>query len=208
MDGQKTRDICEDFQEFSQAMNTKMLRAATEGHVHCLKEAIDGGADVNFLDPIATERYLKTTRDTETEYVDDSESDDDDPWRENDPPPKTALIHAVENNHIHCVELLIKSGADMHGSDASDRIPLHVTAEKGHHKIMDLLTKAGVDVDLEVPDYDTTPLMFAAQNGHMTCLKLLIKAGADVNKKDADHCTAYDHAMHNDHHECCQLFKV
>ena len=49
-----------------------------------------------------------------------------------------------------------------------------------HAKCLDLLMKAGADVNMPT----CTALMLSSYNGHYRCLDRLIKAGANVNKVD------------------------
>ena len=111
-----------------------------------------------------------------------------DQYNRNDPPQKTALIHAAENGNNECVELLINSGAEVDKTDTSARTPLMAAAENGHDGVVELLIKAEADVNLEQQDEDEhidtgfTAVMFAEKNGHKSCVKLLVDAGAEVNK--------------------------
>ena len=234
---------CEDFPEFIRALGKKMLRAATEGHVRCMKAAMDAGADVNFRDEptLDDDPYEDSDRNDDTFPSFDSISDEE---KYVGPSFKTALILASENNRIQCVELLIKSGADVNQHDTLCYTALMAAAEKGNHEIMEMLIEAGSDVDMEhdngirsygnaltyatknghsrcvemlikegadldMQTYDRengfTALMLAVKYGFSDCVELLIEAGADVNVKDTRRLTAYDHAMDNNRHDCCQL---
>ena len=187
-------DKCEDFPEEIQALkNKRMFRAAAEGHLGCLKAAIDAGADVNILDePTGQRKEILDAEDTlfsglinkHTVLFADEYPDQ---YNRNDPPQKTALIHAAENGSDECAELLINSGAEVDKTDTSARTPLMVAAENGHERVVELLIKAGADVDLvqqdesERIDTDFTAVMFAEKNHHKSCMKLLVDAGAEID---------------------------
>ena len=143
-------DVCNDFPEEIQALkNKRMHRAATQGHVTCLKAAIEAGADVNehdeptgqrkeILDGINTFSSCATSKYAELIF----EKED-----LNNPPQKTALVLSAENGHNECVEFLIKSRADVNKKDTLGRTPLMAAAESGHHQCADQLIQAGADVN-------------------------------------------------------------
>ena len=190
-----------------------MLRGATDGHIRCLKEAINTGADVNFLEETSDTPEVNDYFSLSLLNLGFIE----------EPPSKTPLIHTVENNHVQFAELLIKEGANVNRTYTWGRSPLMVADEKGHYEIMEflivdveydengqgrcvkMLIKAGADVDLQT--YHLTALMLAAKNGHSGCVELLMKVGADVNNTDDYDCTAYEHAVNNGHDNCCHLLK-
>ena len=55
------------------------------------------------------------------------------------------------------------------------------TQERSHQKCIDLLIKAGADVNARGM-YDTMPLVLAACNGHYECVVLLLRAEILINK--------------------------
>lgn len=61
---------------------------------------------------------------------------------------------------------------------------------------LDLLMRAGVDIDATNPDKET-PLIVAAQTMNVRALKCLLAAGADKTVKNAEGKTAYDIAVEN-----------
>jgi uncharacterized glyoxalase superfamily protein PhnB len=58
---------------------------------------------------------------------------------------------------------------------------LHLAAENGHLTCVEVLLKAGFDVDKRDRLDNATALHWAAQGGHLDVVKRLIAAGADVN---------------------------
>eukprot|EP00955_Chlamydomonas_euryale_P091016 364589-Chlamydomonas_euryale.AAC.10 len=66
--------------------------------------------------------------------------------------------------------------------------PLNAAAERGHADIVDVILRAGADVNLQVVvggklffGVGMTPLCFAASNGHLDIVVMLLDAGADPN---------------------------
>lgn len=58
--------------------------------------------------------------------------------------------------------------------------PLHHAAYAGHVEIIELLIKAGANVEALALN-GATPLMRAIQSSRPSCVDVLLKAGADVN---------------------------
>ena len=122
---------------------------------------------------------------------------------------KSPLQRAVENCHDDVAEVLIKAGAIVtydvlqiagesgsekcvslllnvdleHAIHGHDRQMLYYAAAKGRENIVDLLLKAGVEMNekLYTRTKTVTAILAAAANGHVRCAKLLIEAEADVN---------------------------
>ena len=94
----------------------------------------------------------------------------------------TALMKAAENGHDTCLDVLIKSGANVNASDPifeHRNTALARAVNKGHDKCVELLLEAKANVETE---YGCDPvLMLAATKGYARCVDLLIKSGADVN---------------------------
>ena len=92
--------------------------------------------------------------------------------------PYPALIRAINNDHVECVKLLLRKGANVNAR--SSETALITAAKCGNQKCVELLIKAGADVNL-TDTSGCTALIEAAKFGHETCLELLVKAGAKVN---------------------------
>ena len=110
------------------------------------------------------------------------------------------------NRYFNCVELLLKAGADVNMRVNNGRTAIFQTAFSTEEamreelesfgwnykpdrqslvKCADLFIRAGADVNVVDPDYNT-PLLLVARCGSYPCLQLYIQAGADVNKVKAD----------------------
>ncbi len=121
-----------------------------------------------------------------------------------------ALIRAVDAGHVACVELLIDFGADVNlgkyspGADLPERNALVIASSQGDTKIVQVLIRAGANVNATGEDR-TTALYAAARNGHVDSVRLLLEGGADVDKAGKDRFTPVMRAASAGHVECLQL---
>ena len=116
----------------------------------------------------------------------------------------TALIYAVRNANIKCVEILIANRADVnvilrHKPDFTYMTPgvegPLITSMKLWHLfspypygtmmgIFDLLLDSGADVNKPCYYHNRTPIMYAVALENIYCFKKLIEKGAQVNSTD------------------------
>ncbi len=90
----------------------------------------------------------------------------------------TALREAVMNHRIECVEILLKSNAEVNILGPQRYTVLNTAACFGFEDIMKLLLEHNADPDL--PNVDgNTPLICAIINHNMSCIELLLRGGAD-----------------------------
>ena len=82
--------------------------------------------------------------------------------------------------------------------------PVHYAARDGLTDIMDLLIKAGADVEART-SYGQTPAQFAAANYHPQILKLLQVAGAAFNAKSNSEWTLAHFAARDGNRECLEV---
>ncbi|XP_042659038.1 ankyrin repeat domain-containing protein 6 isoform X5 [Tyto alba] len=89
------------------------------------------------------------------------------------------LLVAAYKGQVENVVQLINKGAKVavtkHG-----RTPLHLAAHKGHLHVVQILLKAGCDLDIQ-DDAGDTALHVAAALNHRKVVKLLLEAGADAS---------------------------
>uniref|UniRef100_A0A8C3GVI5 Ankyrin repeat domain 6 n=1 Tax=Corvus moneduloides TaxID=1196302 RepID=A0A8C3GVI5_CORMO len=89
------------------------------------------------------------------------------------------LLVAAYKGQVENVVQLINRGAKVavtkHG-----RTPLHLAAHKGHLHVVQVLLKAGCDLDIQ-DDAGDTALHVAAALNHKKVVKLLLEAGADAS---------------------------
>ena len=93
---------------------------------------------------------------------------------------------AVQKGNHHHLKKLIEEGAYIPKGENS---PLFKAAMNGSHQCIDLLIKAGADVNTLDP-CGGTALMLAARSGHFKSVNILLKAGAEVSIADKYNVTA------------------
>ena len=101
-----------------------------------------------------------------------------------------ALYDAVENREIDVVADLLRSGVDVNVSveiESATHIwgnivetPLHVAANNGDLEIVELLIKAGANVNV-LDGENNTPLYWASYHGHVDVVRLLCNQKADTS---------------------------
>src|SRR5262245_32200633 len=96
----------------------------------------------------------------------------------------TALHWAAYRNDVEMTRLLIQAGANIKATTRlGDYTPLFLAAKNGGAAVVELLLKAGSDVN-STNKTGTTPLMLAAASGRPDAVKVLLEHGADVNAVD------------------------
>ncbi len=91
-----------------------------------------------------------------------------------------ALMKSAEFGHVHCIQLLTESKADVHYRNTDGESPVHRSARNGHVGAVRMLLEAKADVNA-ANNNGVTPLYIAAQNGHAGAVRMLLEAKADVN---------------------------
>ncbi|RCV11122.1 hypothetical protein SETIT_2G162100v2 [Setaria italica] len=94
---------------------------------------------------------------------------------------KTPLYLACQCGNDRMMELLLQHQADPNAVVLLVYTPLKAATYAHSLKAVELLIKAGADVNAGQP---VTPLMVAALAGYTECIKCLLKAGADANIPD------------------------
>lgn len=84
------------------------------------------------------------------------------------------LCNAVKNKNISQIQSLLDKGADINAS-FNYKTPLHIAAQNGFEKIVELLLNAGAKCDILTLD-EETPLDLAISNKHEKVAELLKKA--------------------------------
>lgn len=100
-----------------------------------------------------------------------------------DSAPATALMEAARNGKPHCVQLLLKNGAEVDQKNGTGITALMCAACNGNTDCIELLLKAGAKIDTKDRNGHTA-LMRAIARGTINCVVFLLKKGA--NKKIED----------------------
>ena len=99
-----------------------------------------------------------------------------------DPMGRTALYHAVAQNHIKIASLLLERGADANRpmTEQPKDYPLHIAAEQGNASMVELLIKHDAKVNAQAGN-GRTPLYMAVMKNHLDAARVLLEAAADPN---------------------------
>ena len=93
----------------------------------------------------------------------------------------TALMLAVENGQEEMLKLLLqKDGIKLDLFNYSDNTALMLASKKGCIKIVEMLLRAGADVNLSLA-LEKTALIYASEEKHIEVIDLLLGAGANIN---------------------------
>jgi ankyrin repeat protein len=96
----------------------------------------------------------------------------------------TALHWAARWNDLETAGLLIRSGADPKLANHDGATPMFLAAQNASAPMIELLVKAGVDVNAPVLAHGETALMMASRSGGVDAVKMLLDHGARIDAKD------------------------
>ena len=96
----------------------------------------------------------------------------------------SALSAAVYVGSFDIVKYLIESGADVNLASDDGTTPIIIAAQTKQGEMIEILAKAGGNVNYIFPVTGLSPLIFAASKGAASSVEQLIKNGANVNYKD------------------------
>jgi len=115
-----------------------------------------------------------------------------------------AIIKAVEIGETEHVQILLRSGANIHARTSTGQSLLHVAAIHGHIAITGiLLTRIKYDADFD--DEGLTPLLYAALHGNHRVVKLLIEYGHSIYDIASSGLTSLHAAVYSRDHRTLDL---
>jgi ankyrin repeat protein len=126
-----------------------------------------------------------TTTDTDADGILDGDEDHDEDGlinieEQND---IEGLHHAISNGDTKDVIKLLEYSQYIPIVDGRHRTALALASKYGYSEIVQILLRAGADVN-EKDVNGFTALMLSAYSGHADVVKILLEAGADVNVRD------------------------
>ncbi|MFT4128879.1 ankyrin repeat domain-containing protein [Labrys sp. (in: a-proteobacteria)] len=93
---------------------------------------------------------------------------------------RTALLAAVQGNHVAVARHLIEAGADVNAKDAIEDSPYLLAGARGYLDILRLTLSHGADLK-STNRYGGTALIPASERGHVDTVRALIEAGVNVD---------------------------
>ena len=119
----------------------------------------------------------------------------------------TALHMAAYNGHSKIVELLLEHDATIDCRDSEGKTPLTHACTGPFAETVEILVKAGADINAKESTESFTPLMMAAGLGQTDVVKVLLRHDADKSVVDDDQESAIDHARNGGHAEIVKLLQ-
>eukprot|EP00055_Hartaetosiga_balthica_P012879 m.63951 g.63951 ORF g.63951 m.63951 type:complete len:1091 (+) comp8095_c0_seq1:189-3461(+) len=117
----------------------------------------------------------------------------------------SALFHATEAGHTHCVRILAQNGANLQFRDADGRTLLHWAAISTHHEILEILL-SGEGINVDSTDRELrTPLHNSVFVESLASTEVLLKHGANPNEQDNMGIAALHWAVSKDNMDMCRL---
>ena len=97
---------------------------------------------------------------------------------------ETLLFHAIKQDKISAVDVLLKLGADVNWKNNNKLTALHLVAKTGNEQIANLLLNKPTNLNVlnKFNKFKSTPLDAAARAGSLNVAKALLEKGANVNK--------------------------
>ena len=176
--------------------DTLLHKAVREGRVNVVKTLLSKGAAPRILnvagqtplDIIKNEKLKKLFNPSKNEVPVSEES------------LKMQFFEALNEGTVERAESFIKAGGTklLMSRDANFKTAMHIAAEKGHLKLIQMLQDKGLDPEAKDKDGRTT-LFHGAINGHDDVVLYLLKNGSIRNERDKSQRTPLHHAAAKGH---------
>ena len=167
--------------------DTPLIFASSRGHTQIAEILLRAGACVNCTGNDDMTPLIAASHRGHTEAVRLLLALGADTTKKTKSEKRTALASAAAEDHTEIIALLLSAGADIECKDNFSETPLSIAAENGHLKAVEILYKAGGNVNatpfLWAPAIRHTPMTAAIERGNVETIKLLLTLGIDVNQK-------------------------
>lgn len=171
---------------------TPLILAAASGHVDCVAELLDQGAEVNAKRVVRSAKFHHQKQTHLKILLPFSQTG------------TTALFFAAQEGNLEVARVLLGAGAAVDQGSCDGATPLFVACQAGHIVMVKELLDSGAQVNISMRDH-ASPLFIAAQNGHRNVCTLLINRGASVDKARADQATPLWIAAQMGHDHICKI---
>lgn len=132
-----------------------------------LLAACENGEIQEVLDLLNSEKHGDLIADINTKGLDDF----------------TPLHHAVSEDYLELVKILISKGANVDSPSITLRTPLHIAACRGDEGVIEVLCKAHASINIQDKD-GNTPAHLLSSYGNHSGLKTLLNYNPDLNIKN------------------------
>ncbi|KAL6439738.1 hypothetical protein ACFW04_004057 [Cataglyphis niger] len=215
-------------------INVLLLQASFKGHINIIRYLCQNGANINYMEPdhgltplhlcafrncLDGVRYLieqGAKIDTSTKYTPFHYAAFGDAFDvaqylmqyginpESTDMEETVLHAAARSNALHVLSLLAPNSKELDRLDQDGYAAIHHAADRGDSNCLDVLLKAGCQVNL-LTIKKNTALHLAAEAGCADNLILLIEAKADLELKNNRGYTALHLAARSHSLECVEI---
>jgi ankyrin repeat protein len=128
------------------------------------------------LDHACSEGHERVARELLDAGASTEDAEDDEQW--------SPIQWACVNDHAATVALLLERGASLQSIDVEGQTLLLLACDRGHEDVVEVLIRAGADVDESGGSGDVTPLLVAVRRGYHRIVRRLVDAGADAEALD------------------------
>jgi len=181
------KDIFTDINATDNNGKTSLMLASEKGYKDIVEYALKEGADIDLQDNDDNTALMLATKNGHENIIkllDNLEKNKDNT-------PNTQLLENAHSDNLQGVEDAIKSGANINAINRNLETALYWASYNGNTKMVELLIKAGADVNLG------SPLKAAIDNHNVyhengaEIAELLLKAGATFNNNEMKQATGF-----------------
>jgi hypothetical protein len=95
-----------------------------------------------------------------------------------------SIVEAAKSGRASEVQWFLSCGEDVNVADQSGMTALHHAVQQGYRDCMDLLLRAGADLNAQNKEHKYTPLHIAILKNRVDVVKLLVGRGASLEMQD------------------------